>query len=278
MDVEVVIENAVKQRFDSDLVHSALVDGDLGSIKTFVHNLNLTPFYSLQREVVRRLVKMAETRQEDDAIAILRLALGIQHGEAVIAIKPLGNFKSEQAITLLRELIHDSNRYLREATTKALIKTKYQDDALYALSDNQANVRQMAVSRLERQGNTPALIDALSHESESVRRVAAWYMGQKIIREAVQSLIRLVEHENDSETLRAAIWSLGVLKDERAISCIEEKRQHANPQVAQAAQDALNNLSPVQQATMKGRCCDKDNCEIPSSHRIFVGCHQSSGI
>ena len=112
----------------------------------------------------------------------------------------------------------------------------------FALNDQSEKVRHAAATKLEKEDNHLGLIQALQDPSSAVRCIGAWYMGRRHVSEAVNPLIALVQTEDDEETLRAAIWSLGVLRADAALPAIRELCSHPDLQIAAAAQEAVARL------------------------------------
>jgi HEAT repeat protein len=173
---------------------------------------------------------------------MLGRALEISHGEVVHIIAELSRIDSEQALALIRRAVRAKRESLRDHAASAIIHVQYGDDAELALQDEEELVRHVAVKQLEKQENATALIAALRNDSTGVRRVAAWYMGRKGVNQATDVLIEQVQGENDIEALRAAIWSLGMLHDTRAVPYLRKLSKHPNRLIATTAQESASRL------------------------------------
>ncbi len=158
--------------------------------------------------------------------------------------KLLTDLADSRAEELLRQMLDLSWVYPpnRPAAARALISRLYADDAQHALSDQSEFVRLKAAQRCEQEANTEALIHALTDDSAAVRRIAAWYMGRKQVMTAVPTLIFAARQEEDLETLRAIVWSLGILDSSAARSLLNDLISHGNPQIVTAAKEALVRL------------------------------------
>lgn len=240
MEVDVVIENAIKQGFDSELVHAALVEADMDAIDTFIDELKITGFRKLMRAVIRQLLDVARFSEQAKAIDILEVLLELPHGEVSRVIAELGQIRGERALALIRRAMCSRSRFLRETAAQEIIATYYEGSNEHALQDESELVCHIAAKQLEKVDKVESLIESLENQFASVRRIAAWYMGRRRITEAVKPLIALIQTETDSETLRAAIWSLGVLRDKAALPHIQKLSLHPDSQIAVTVQDALS--------------------------------------
>jgi HEAT repeat protein len=243
VDVEVVIESAVKLGFDSETVHAALIDVDLDSLEDFVHQLNSTRYNSLKREVIKHLVKIAEVSGEEKAFFVLDLALDVSHGEIRRVITSLGKIESEKALVLIRKAIQQGWDELRNHAAEVIINVQYTGNPAQALQDVSEIVRRVAILQLEKHDDTQALIAALENDYAFVRQVSSWYMGRKLVSAAADKLIERLQVEEDIEALRAAIWSLGMLRASRAVVHLESLSQHSNPLIVTTVHDALTRIA-----------------------------------
>jgi HEAT repeat protein len=130
-----------------------------------------------------------------------------------------------------------------EHAAQAIVALEYDRSAQLALHDDSELVRYVAVRQLEKQEHSSILIESLKSTSFRVRQIAAWYMGRKLVKEAVMPLIELSQVETDEETLRAVVWSLGVLRDKRAIPYLHLLRHHKSSLIASSVETALANFS-----------------------------------
>ena len=78
----------------------------------------------------------------------------------------------------------------------------------------------------------PVLLEALSHPDPRIRETAALSLGEGLFESAVDPLLRLVAVEKDRLVVAAAIQSLGVLGDEKALATLT--RLAAEPAYARA--------------------------------------------
>jgi HEAT repeat protein len=243
MKLEFILKDAIDEGFDSKTVYAALVDAEIPAIETFVEQLNRSKANSLRREVLRHLLAVAAGKDEAESLAILSRLLEISHHEVSRVITELARKGSPQALSLIREALNDDSKWLQEQAAKAIIQSQYSDNAELALQDMEELVRRLASKQLEKQEKTAALIGALRNESASVRRVAAWYMGRKIVTQAADVLIEQVQTEDDIEALRAEIWSLGMLHDAKALPQLRNLTEHPNTLIATTARESLSRLT-----------------------------------
>jgi HEAT repeat protein len=242
MEAERIVENAIKQGFDNYIVRAALLDTNFDALETFIEQLNQSQIEDLRWEVTDHLMSIAETQDAKIAARTLSLVLEISCEESINAISALGKLGTPEAIAFIRRNLTANWREMRELATSTILQVQYDNQHTAALQDHSELVRQMAARRLENEEDADALIQALGNDSISVRRIAAWYMGRRLVKEAVTPLIKLLETENDMETLRAAIWSLGVLRNVQAISHIQALSHHQNLLISVTAQEALTRL------------------------------------
>jgi HEAT repeat protein len=243
VDVEVVIESAVKSGFDNEMVHAALIDVDLNALDDFATQLGPTYYNSLKREVIKHLVKLVEnTSSEEKAIHLLGCALEVSHPEIDSAITALGKFKNEKAFKLIRKVAVQGWTETNQHAAQVIIDAQYDGSAVRALADDLDVIRRASVLQLEKQNDIQELLGALNNDCVMVRRVAAWYMGRKLVQEAVSPLTLLAQKESDIETLRAAIWSLGVLRNVEALPTMEKLTEHSNPLIKTTAREAMTRI------------------------------------
>jgi HEAT repeat protein len=150
----------------------------------------------------------------------------------------------EKAIQLLRETITSLSRMslYAESVAHAIIDTQYKSRPQDALNDKIDLVRRVAIKRLDEEQATEFILPALKNSSTSVRSIATWYMGRQQVKEAIEPLTELIKVEDDVETLRGAIWSLGVLGAKQTLHYLHILERHIDPLISTTAREAINRI------------------------------------
>lgn len=163
-----------------------------------------------------------------------------------IALIPmyLGQQRDPRVEPLLRRFItlpHIGD-FARETGASVIIQHVYAGNLEQALFDASKLVGVLAAKTCERTHQIDALIAALRAPTPAVRQIAAWYIGRNHVTAVAPKLITLVQSESDQEALRAAIWSLGVLREPSAIPVLLSLTQNQPPLIMQSAQEALSRI------------------------------------
>jgi len=95
------------------------------------------------------------------------------------------------------------------------------------------------VARQARSDYTEKLIAALRHPEPTTPVRAAWILGERRERAAVEPLCRLVRDSSDAFLVESAVEALGKIGDARAAATLEWARQHPSPRVRRRAEQAL---------------------------------------
>jgi HEAT repeat protein len=241
---EALIQIAKERGVDSVIARAAFEELDREAIRILLIQIELLPDSKyLIPHCVEELLRMAI--QQNRVLEISDLLLEKRNHSLSPLAHELGKYRDDAAIAFLRRIItlDWANTDSRHAAASALIKTAYLSNYEHALQDPLDVVRLVAVKELEESHSTPALIRALGNDFPRVRRIAAWYMGRNNVYEAVDALLNLIAVEQDVEALRAAIWSLGVLRVKTTHSQLEPFLQHENALIRKTAQDALAKLA-----------------------------------
>lgn len=98
-------------------------------------------------------------------------------------------------------------------------------------------------ARQARADYTDKLIAALHHPEPTTPVRAAWILGQRRERNAVEPLCALVRESNDPFIVESAVSALGLIGDVRAKETMQWAKQHPNRRVAEAACESLLRLS-----------------------------------
>ncbi|HSE19365.1 MAG TPA: HEAT repeat domain-containing protein [Pyrinomonadaceae bacterium] len=162
------------------------------------------------------------------------------------AVKIAGYFGYPQAGAALIELSRDPNERVRCAAIEHLpfVEDERALDVLArALKEETPNVRAAAARAL---GNIDApravtqLIAGLSDEDVWVRYFSARALGRRRAEESIEALERVIEREQFNHVRIAALDSLGQIGGERVAGIVGALIKDDDPDVARAAQVALN--------------------------------------
>jgi HEAT repeat protein len=238
-----LIDIATEEGIEVELTKAALEHLDTESIRTLVTQLKAPGKdpYKID-EFVWSIVDTAI--EKDSLIEIAEVLIGLDPFGLHYLASKLSDHHDDQAISLLRRMVtkETGSRQDSPSAAEALIHAAYYGDLRKALSDESDLVRTIAARTLEAEYNTDVMLEALENDSVSVRRIAAWYMGRIPVEQSVDALLQMISTETDSECLRGAIWSLGVLQQRRVIPAIEPFVKHPDPLVRASVQDALTKL------------------------------------
>jgi len=86
------------------------------------------------------------------------------------------------------------------------------------------------------------LITALRHPEPTTPVRAAWILGERRERRAVESLVALVQESSDVYVVEAAVEALGKIGDWAAWGALQMTSNHPNPRVRGQALQALQRL------------------------------------
>ncbi len=252
------LKNRALETLDYDAVRSLLI--------VVQQQLNAVAFDPFDADyIVRKIVERVIESEGVDKFQLLSLLLEIPifTYECFVVVDALCSLDDKRVVPLFRTYLGTGSSLAREDIANGVIKVKYPivtlalqdefelvryvtvkrlkpDETILALRDESEKVRLAATKKLEKEENRDGLLQALADDASNVRRIAAWYMGRRQVAEAVEPLIRLVQTEDDTETLRAAVWSLGVLRDARALPYLETLCSHDNQLISDAAIDAIS--------------------------------------
>ncbi len=89
----------------------------------------------------------------------------------------------------------------------------------------------------------PLVIEELDNPVSEIRFEACRACGELEAKDAVEKLVSLIEEDSDVEVQEMAIWALGKIGGQTAREALEECLEHDNPALAQAAEEALDELN-----------------------------------
>ena len=145
---------------------------------------------------------------------------------------------------LIEDLKNDDDFVVEEA--KGLLEMRKEESLDYlidALKDENKNVRLNAAKILAFIGDSKAihpLIEALEDNNKLVRREVSTAIS-RMGAEAVDPLIKILNN-SDWRVKGAAAWSLGNMKDKKALPYLKELLDDENGFVRTGAQNAINIL------------------------------------
>lgn len=179
-----------------------------------------------------------ETTRFEAAKALREIQAG-DKGLVDVLKKGLGSFEEGQEVEsvqkeIIASLIKDGN----EATTGFLL------DALKSADDEWIRWKLVHVlGGIHKKTAVDALLAALKHSSDVVRKSAAATLGKVKERRTVEPLIDLLANREELKSIRAsAAVSLGELKDERAAASLLTALEDDNAEVRLQAAVALGKL------------------------------------
>lgn len=233
---EALVEMAIQRGLDADIAYSALNNPERETVSMLFEQMQkasdsffIIPKYA--EEVIR------STQQNKQLLEIGDLLLTISYPYICFFALHLSYYGAHpKAISLLRQIA------IKHICGAEEIFDVLYDKGKEALDDETDLVRVVAVRHFEKIQDTEFLIKALSNDVPQVRVVAAWYMGRKKVSHAIDNLHKLLQHEQDIETLRAVIWSLGVLKAVNVKSELEKFLYHENPLISNQTQETLKHF------------------------------------
>lgn len=101
------------------------------------------------------------------------------------------------------------------------------------------------IARQARSDYVAKLIAALRHPEPTVPVRAAWILGERRERAAVEPLGRLIRESPDAFLVESAVEALGKIGDPRGVSALHAATRHPSLRVRLAAQRALETVSTV---------------------------------
>lgn len=153
------------------------------------------------------------------------------------AARALGMIGDEGAVESLQQRLYDKGK----SNPYTLLLERVCDIAAKSLQQIGTPKAIQAVEEWYSMGETAELIKALHSDDLYVLKVAVWSAGRLRIKEAIEPLIDLLDNANP-EIKRGIIWSLGVLRDPRAIIYLLPYTNDEDPLIANSAREALQKL------------------------------------
>ena len=188
-------------------------------------------------------ISIGDKRIYAERISLVRALASTDPSTQNYAVESLG-LAGEDIFSFLVSFLQEDTSEIRQAAAYGLGKLGDQQavgplrDALY---DDHSDVRQEALDSLIQLEAVEALIEALSHPDEDIRRSAVWAMvGLKDLR-AVEPLIGLLKDENSS-IRQVTCYALRDLGDARAVQPLIDVLSDSDKYVRKAAVDALGEI------------------------------------
>ena len=167
------------------------------------------------------------------------------------AVKIAGYFGYPEAASALVALSHDPNERVRCAAIEHLAYVEDErafDVLVHAIKDETPNVRAAAARALSMMDTSDViqpLIEGLSDEDVWVRYFSARALGRRRSEESVEALKGVIENEKFNHVRIAALDSLGQIGSPRIASIVSGLTRDDDPDVAHAAQVALNRIDKI---------------------------------
>ena len=166
-----------------------------------------------------------------------------------VAAQGLGYLGDERASAPLAAALSDPDAFVRRRAAAALITIPPTKGSIAALAqavtaDPEAPVRRFAAEALgwaKDPASVDPLIKAASDKAPEVRRYAAAQLGRLGDRKAIGALVSLFK-DPDSDVRWAAVLAAGNLRDKQAQDALVAAMNDSSPQVANAAERALQRL------------------------------------
>ncbi len=165
-----------------------------------------------------------------------------------VAAQGLGYLGDARAAKPLGRALSDPSPSVRRRAASALVTVPARDaqaDLEKAVrSDPDPNVRRYAVEALgwmEDESVIPTLVVAASDRDSRVRRFAAQELGRRGAREALAALMPLFQ-DPDEDVRWQAVLAVGKMRDKSATDALVKALDDPAPQVANAAERALQRL------------------------------------
>lgn len=214
--------------------------------------LLLHPDLEVAQKAARLLRRMGQSAEGATVAAAALADAGLAESTHLAAAVALGELRDAGAVgPLATALTSAANEKVRVQAALSLGRLGRAGNLgplqQAATSDPSALVRLAAVRALAALPDTTAeqLVDRLEDDEATVRREAAWALGQKRFAgqsAAVGRLTLALQQDKDCRVRAAAAWALGALGDATARPALEAVSEHPCRLAAQAAGWALFQL------------------------------------
>lgn len=188
-------------------------------------------------------ISIADKNIFAERISLVRALASTDPSTQNYAIESLG-LMGEDIFSFLVSSLQEDTPEIRRAAAYALGKLGDQqavDLLREALYDDHAGVRREALDSLIQLEAVEALIEALSHPDEDIRRSAVWAVYDLKYPQALEPLIGLLKDESDS-IRQVTCFALGDLGDARAVQPLIEVLSDTDKYVRKAAVEALGDI------------------------------------
>jgi len=163
----------------------------------------------------------------------------------------LGRIENGRSLAPLVALFNDGTEKVRLAAVSAVGHMDDSTSSIPALirvlrQDNASSVRRVAawaLGNLEARDGVPALIDALAKDSDGrVREMSAWALGNIEDRRGVAALGAAIRGDTEERVRETAVWSLGNIGDRSAMDILNAATSDRNANVRGTAAWAIGNM------------------------------------
>jgi len=188
-------------------------------------------------------ISIADKNIFAERISLVRALASTDPSTQNYAIESLG-LMGEDIFSFLVSFLQEDTPEIRRAAAYALGKLGDQqavDLLREALYDDHAGVRREALDSLIQLEAVEALIEALGHPDEDIRRSAVWAVYDLKYPQALEPLIGLLKDESDS-IRQVTCFALRNLGDARAVQPLIDVLSDSDEYVRKAAVEALGEI------------------------------------
>jgi hypothetical protein len=188
-------------------------------------------------------ISIADKNIFAERISLVRALASTDPSTQNYAIESLG-LMGEDIFSFLVSFLQEDTPEIRRAAAYALGKLGDQqavDLLREALYDDHAGVRREALDSLIQLEAVEALIEALGHPDEDIRRSAVWAVYDLKYPQALEPLIGLLKDESDS-IRQVTCFALRNLGDARAVQPLIDVLSDSDEYVRKAAVEALGDI------------------------------------
>ncbi|MBZ0277373.1 MAG: HEAT repeat domain-containing protein [Anaerolineae bacterium] len=224
---EVLIQMAIQRDVESTVANAALNDVNRDAIAILISRMQEADDSAyIVRKYVDEIMRSAD--EQNRLLEIADLLITVPNNSLGSMVQRLSRYDNRQkVIGLLRQIVavNWASERNRMYGAEGIFQVTYNRTG-EALQDENDLVRIVAVRHFEQNHDISSLTQALQNSTPEIRRIAAWYMGQRKVAESSSSLLHSLSVETDTETLRAIIWSVGILKISEAKPELEKLLHH----------------------------------------------------
>jgi len=237
--------------------------------------------------LIRPLVHLLKTDEADIVREAAASALGkfiylreleeIDPNEAALAEEVLLEtiYQGTETVDVRRRAI-EAVSYSGDKRVLPIIETAYYSD-----DEKMQASAIFSMGRNSDQRWLPLIIEELDNPNNEIRFEACRASGELEAKEAVEKLAALIEEDPDVEVQEMAIWALGRIGGQTARDVLEECLDHENEALANAAEEALDELNIYDESLMlydfTDYMDDDDDLDDFDDPDEFTGRHRTVG-